>query len=85
MRAELRSLLPPFPSPPSSQVAMLSVNDAAMQKLMLEALGSLLGAGELLGASKGVNPFLVPFDEAEGIDKLETLQVHARLWRVIAA
>ena len=64
---------------------MLSVNDAAMQKLMLEALGSLLGAGELLGASKGVNPFLVPFDEAEGIDKLETLQVHARLWRVIAS
>jgi len=57
-------------------VAMLEVNDAAVQKLMLEALGTMLHAGEFLGASKGVNPFLVPFDEAEGIDRLEALQEH---------
>ena len=57
-------------------VAMLEVNDAAMQKLMLEAIGTLLSAGDLLGSAKGNNPFLVPFDEAEGIDKLESLQEH---------
>ena len=56
---------------------MLEVNDAAMQKLMLEATGTLLEAGEKLGTSKGSdNPFLVAFDEAEGVDKLEALQTH---------
>ena len=58
-------------------VKMLEVNDAAMQKLMLEAVGTLLEAGELLQKGKGGdNPFLVPFDEAEGVDKLESLQTH---------
>jgi len=58
-----------------AMVGMLEVNDPAMQKLMLEAVGTLLSAGEFL--SKGSdNPFLVPFDEAEGIDKLEALQEH---------
>ena len=59
-------------------VQMLEVNDAAMQKLMLEAIGTLLAAGELLGKVKGNtdNPFLVPFDEADGVDKLEALQEH---------
>jgi len=59
-------------------VAMLEVNDAAMQKLMLEAVGTLLSAGDFLSKSKGgaENPFLVPFDEAEGVDKLEALQEH---------
>lgn len=60
-------------------VAMLEVNDAAMQKLMLEALGTLLSAGAFLGKSKGgadANPFLVPFDEADGVEKLEALQEH---------
>ena len=58
-------------------VKMLEVNDAAMQKLMLEAVGTLFEAGEVLARSKGGdNPFLVPFDEAEGVDKLEALQEH---------
>jgi importin subunit alpha-1 len=58
-------------------VKMLEVNDAAMQKLMLEACGTLLEAGELLATGKATqNPFLVPFDEAEGVDKLESLQTH---------
>ena len=44
---------------------------------MLEATGTLLEAGETLAKSKGGdNPFLVPFDEAEGVDKLEALQEH---------
>jgi hypothetical protein len=60
-----------------AMVSMLEVNDPAMQKLMLEAVGTLFAAGELLGASKGSNPFIVPFDEAEGIDKLEALQEHS--------
>lgn len=58
---------------------MLEVNDAAMQKLMLEAVTHLLSAGEFIGRSKGsnfTNPFIVPFDEAEGIDQLEKLQEH---------
>ena len=60
-----------------SMVKMLEVNDAAMQKLMLEAVGTLLEAGETLMKSKGGdNPFLVAFDEAEGVDKLEALQSH---------
>ena len=58
-------------------VKMLEVNDAAMQKLMLEAVGTLLDAGETLQKAKGgENPFLVAFDEAEGVDKLESLQTH---------
>jgi len=58
-------------------VKMLEVNDPAMQKLMLEATGTLLEAGETVAKSKGIdNPFLVPFDEAEGVDKLEALQTH---------
>lgn len=58
-------------------VKMLGVNDAAMQKLMLEATGTLLDAGEKLATSKGgTNPFLLAFDEAEGVDKLEALQSH---------
>ena len=58
-------------------VKMLEVNDAAMQKLMLEAVGTLLDAGELIAKGKGGdNTFLKPFDEAEGIDKLEALQTH---------
>ena len=58
-------------------VKMLEVNDAAMQKLMLEATGTLLEAGDVLaGAKGGDNPFLVPIDEAEGVDKLESLQSH---------
>ena len=54
-------------------VKMLEVNDAAIQKLMLEATGTLLDAGDTLSRSKAGsdNPFLVPFDEAEGVDKLE--------------
>ena len=54
------------------------VNDAAMQELMLEATDTLLQAGETLAKSKAgaENPFLVPFDEAEGVDKLEALQSH---------
>lgn len=60
-----------------AMVGMLDVNDAAMQKLMLEAVGTLLSAGAMLSSSKGGdNPFLVPFDEAEGVDKLESLQSH---------
>ena len=52
-------------------VKMLEVNDAAMQKLMLEAVGTLLEAGETLQKTKGgENPFLVAFDEADGVDKL---------------
>ena len=48
-----------------------------MQKLMLEATSTLLDAGEKLAATTGGdNPFLVPFDEADGVDKLETLQTH---------
>lgn len=58
-------------------VKMLEVNDAAMQKLMLEAVGTLLEAGETLQKTKGgENPFLVAFDEADGVDKLESLQTH---------
>jgi len=58
-------------------VKMLEVNDPAMQKLMLEATGTLLEAGETVAKNKGTdNPFLVPFDEAEGVDKLEALQTH---------
>ena len=61
----------------SAVVKMLEVNDAAMQKLMLEAVGTLLDAGDLLAKAKGGdNAFLKPFDEAEGIDKLEALQTH---------
>ena len=56
---------------------MLEVNDAAMQKLMLEAVGTLLDAGDALAKVKGGdNTFLKAFDEAEGIDKLEALQTH---------
>ena len=49
-----------------------------MQKLMLEATDTLLQAGETLAKTKAgaENPFLVPFDEAEGVDKLESLQSH---------
>ena len=57
-------------------VKMLDVNDAAVQKLMLEAVGTLFEAGETLARGKCDNPFLVPFDEAEGVDKLEALQEH---------
>ena len=59
-------------------VKMLDVNDAAVQKLMLEALGTLLEAGETihLKGKSGENPFIIKFDEAEGIDKLESLQSH---------
>jgi hypothetical protein len=59
-------------------VKMLAVNDAAMQKLMLEAVDTLLAAGETLAKTKpgAENPFVVPFDEADGIDKLEALQSH---------
>lgn len=58
-------------------VSMLESNDPAVQKLMLEALGNLLAAGEELGKSaKGDNVFTAAFDEAEGIDKLEALQEH---------
>jgi len=56
-------------------VKMLDVNDAALQKLMLEACGTLLAAGEAQ-SKNGENPYLLPFDEAEGIDKLEALQSH---------
>ena len=60
-----------------AMVNMLELNDAAMQKLMLEATGTMLAAGASLAAVKGGdNPFLVPFDEAEGVDKLEALQSH---------
>ena len=61
-----------------AMVNMLDVNDAAMQKLMLEAVGTLLEAGEMVAKQKpGTdNPFLVPFDEADGVDKLEALQSH---------
>jgi len=59
-------------------VKMLEVNDAAMQKLMLEATDTLLSAGETIARTKGGdNPFLIPFDEAEGVDKLEALQSHS--------
>ena len=47
-----------------------------MQKLMLEAVGTLLEAGAKLSPG-GDNPFLVPFDEAEGVDKIESLQEHS--------
>ena len=58
-------------------VNMLESNDPAVQKLMLEALGNLLAAGEELGKhAKGENLFVAAFDEAEGIDKLEQLQEH---------
>jgi nucleoside 2-deoxyribosyltransferase len=62
----------------TGMVKMLEVNDAAMQKLMLEAVGTLLEAGEMVAKQKpGTdNPFLVPFDEADGVDKLEALQSH---------
>jgi importin subunit alpha-2 len=59
-------------------VKMLDDNDPAVQKLMLEAFATLFDAGETLGKGKAVsNPFLVPFDEAEGVDKLEALQEHS--------
>jgi len=59
-------------------VNMLEVNDPAMQKLMLEAVGTMLSAGEVIAKAKGSdNPFLVPLDEAEGVDKLEALQEHS--------
>ncbi|KAL1526698.1 hypothetical protein AB1Y20_015398 [Prymnesium parvum] len=59
-------------------IGMLETNDPAMQKLMVEALGNLLSAGEELGKQngKGDNVFTLAFDEAEGIDKLEQLQEH---------
>lgn len=59
-------------------IKMLESNDPTVQKLMLEALGHMLSAGEELGKhnGKGENIFTVAFDEAEGIDKLEQLQEH---------
>jgi hypothetical protein len=58
-------------------INMLEANDSAIQKLMVEALGNLLAAGEELGKhAKGENLFIAAFDEAEGIDKLEALQEH---------
>ena len=59
-------------------VGMLESNDPAIQKLMVEALGNLLAAGDELGkhTGKGENIFTLAFDEAEGIDKLEQLQEH---------
>jgi len=61
-----------------AMTAMLDVNDTAVQKLVLDAIGNLLSAGEEIGkiTGKGNNPFLLPFDEAEGIDKLEKMQEH---------
>lgn len=60
-----------------AMVGMLDANDPVVQKLMLEAMANLLAAGEELGrAGKGDNPFLIAFDEAEGVDKLELLQEH---------
>jgi len=57
--------------------AFLDVNDAAMQKLMLEATGSLFEAGEVVARHSGKpNQFLVSFDEFDGVDKLEALQEH---------
>ena len=63
-------------------VALLDANDVALQKLVLEALANLLAAGDEMAThaekwSKGGNPFLAPFEEAEGIDKLEALQEHS--------
>jgi importin subunit alpha-2 len=55
-------------------VRLLDKNEPAAQSLMLEALGNLLAAGAELG--KGENEFVRVFDEAEGIDKLESLQEH---------
>ena len=65
-------------------VALLEVNDNAMVKLVLDALANLLGAGadlhkfpHLVGKDASANPFVVPFDEAEGLDALEKLQSHS--------
>ena len=63
-------------------VALLEVADTSMVNLVLEALSNLLSCGETLAAhglaKEGApNPFLTPFDEAEGVDKLEQLQSHA--------
>lgn len=59
-------------------VELLECHDAGVQKLMLEAAGTLLAAGAHIGSTngKGDNPFVVPFDEADGVDKLEALQEH---------
>jgi len=62
-------------------VTLLDAQDNAIVKLVLDALSNLLDAGnELhkfgLGGKDGNNPFLVPFDEAEGLDALERLQSH---------
>ena len=39
----------------TGMVKMLEVNDAAMQKLMLEAVGTLLEAGEMVAKQKEAN------------------------------
>eukprot|EP00310_Coccolithus_braarudii_P014633 CAMPEP_0183342072 /NCGR_PEP_ID=MMETSP0164_2-20130417/8233_1 /TAXON_ID=221442 /ORGANISM="Coccolithus pelagicus ssp braarudi, Strain PLY182g" /LENGTH=546 /DNA_ID=CAMNT_0025512555 /DNA_START=58 /DNA_END=1698 /DNA_ORIENTATION=+ len=57
-------------------VALLDVNDTAVQKLVLDAVFNMLAAGEMMATKGGANPFLIPFDEAGGIDKLEALQTH---------
>jgi len=57
-------------------VKMLGVSDVSIVKLALEACANLLAAGDELTRGKGSNPFVVQFDEAEGVEKLEALQEH---------
>lgn len=57
-------------------VKMLEVADVSVLQLALEACANLLASGAELMRGKSDNPFVVPFDEAEGIEKLEALQEH---------
>jgi hypothetical protein len=58
-------------------VSMLDVSDTQLQILLLDAIHTMLNANEKMGTYKGCsNPYLIPFDEAGGIDKLEALQEH---------
>jgi hypothetical protein len=57
-------------------VKMLEVSDVSILKLALEACANLLASGSELMRGKSTNPLVIPFDEAEGIEKLEALQEH---------
>lgn len=57
-------------------VKMLEVSDVSVLRLALDACANLLASGHEMMRGKGSNPFMVPFDEAEGLDKLEALQEH---------